>query len=333
MNYTRLGRANVTVSRICLGTMFFGGWTDEKHAFRIMDKALDMGINFFDTANIYGGSEGPGQTEAIIGRWLAADSTRRDRIVLATKVFWSLVGSQDVPNEANGISAYKVRRHVEDSMRRLKTDRIDLYQVHHIDRTITTDEYWNTFGRLEDQGKILYEGTSNFTGWGLVKFNTAAREHGRLGIVSEQSQYNLLNRGPELEVIPACLDQGIGLIPYMPLGGGLLAGKKPGGEEQRSTHVAREYGLNPESEQFTEYTKLCADLGEKEAIVSIAWVLRNPAVSSAIVGIRKIEHLDGLERAAELELSDEVIERLEDLFDINKGRPLKKGPAPEAYAW
>lgn len=333
MKYTKLGRSNVTVSRICLGTMFFGGWTEEKDAFRIMDKALEMGINFFDTANIYGGTEGPGQTEAIIGRWLAADKSRRDRIVLATKVFWSLVGSQDVPNEENGISAYKVRRHVEDSLRRLQTDRIDLYQVHHIDRHITPVEYWNTFSRLEDQGKILYEGTSNFPGWGLVKFNTTAKQHGRLGIVSEQSQYNMLNRAPELEIIPACLDQGIGLIPYMPLGGGLLAGKKPKSEEQRSTHVAREYGVDPDGEQFAEYTALCADLGEKEAVVSIAWVLRNPAVSSAIVGIRRLEHLDGLERAAELELSDDVMQKLDDLFDINKGRPLMKGPAPEAHAW
>ncbi len=333
MNYGKLGRSNLAVSRICLGTMFFGGWTDEKDAFRIMDTALDMGINFFDTANIYGGSEGPGQTEEIIGRWLAADRSRRDRIVLATKVYWSLVGSQDVPNEENGISAYKVRRHAEDSLRRLQTDRIDLYQVHHIDRTISPAEFWSTFGRLEDQGKVLYHGTSNFPGWGLVKFNMSAAQFGRLGLVSEQSQYNMLNRAPELEVIPACIDQGIGLIPYMPLGGGLLAGKKPKSEEQRSTHVAREYGVDPESQQFAEFSSLCAELGEKEAVVSVAWVLHNPAVSSAIVGIRRLEHLDGLERATELKLSDDVLARLDEIFDINKGRPLQKGASPEAYAW
>ena len=338
MKYTKLGRANVTVSRICLGTMFFGGWTEEKDAFRIMDKALDLGINFFDTANIYGGEEGPGQTESIIGRWLAADNSRREKIVLATLsgryyTIGRVVRTRDVPNEEYGISAYKVRKHVDDSLQRLQTDHIDLYQVHHIDRRITVEEYWNTFARLEEQGKVLYEGTSNFPGWGLVKFNSAAKLSGRLGIVSEQSQYNLLNRTPELEVIPACLDQGIGLLPYMPLAGGLLAGRKPRSRDHRSTDVAGEYGLDPESKQFTDYSKLCADIGETEATVSIAWVLRNPAVSSAIVGIRRIEHLEGLERAVELELSEEAMERIDDLFDINKGRPLKKGASPEAYAW
>lgn len=333
MNYQKLGRSNLTVSRISLGTMFFGGWTEDKDAFRIMDKALDMGINFFDTADIYGGTEGPGQSESIIGRWLAADRTKRDQIVLASKVFPNVVGNHFVPNEEKGVSAYKVRKHFEASLRRLQTDHLDLYQVHHIDRRITLEEFWNTFDRLEDSGGILYLGTSNFPGWALAKFQMYARSRGHLGIVSEQTQYNLLNRAPELEVIPACEDFGIGLIPYMPLGGGLLTGKIPTSENQRSYHVAKEYGIDPSSEQFSRFSDLCRSLGESEVSVAIAWVLANPAVSSTIVGIRTIEHLDDLERASELQLDEETMHTLDDLFDINKGRPLQKGAAPEAYAW
>lgn len=332
MEYARLGRSNLVVSRICLGTMHFGTRTPEAEAFEIMDKALEMGINFFDTANVYG-RPNTGGTEEIIGRWLAQGGGRRDSVVVATKVYGNMVDDPG-PNEGGGISAYKIRKHCEDSLRRLQTDHIDLYQVHHIDRTITLEEFWRTFGRLEDNGDILYVGTSNFPGWGLAKFQMAAWQRGLTGIISEQTQYNLFNRTPELEVLPAAENLGIGVIPYMPLGGGLLAGKKTLVAGSRSAQVWAEYGFSEDRQpQLDAFSSLCADLGEPAHIVAIAWTLAGTAVTSAIVGIRTLRHLEGLDHAASLKLNRETMVRLDEIFDVNQGRPLKSAPAPEAYAW
>lgn len=333
MQYTKMGKANVDVSRVCLGTMHFGPKTDERESFRIMDRALDMGINFFDTANIYGGAKGPGATEEIVGKWFAQGG-KRNRVVLATKVYHSMTGKQE-PNEAMGISRYKIRRHLDDSLKRLQTDRVELYQVHHIDRQITTEEFWDAFSFHMDRGEIAYVGTSNFPGWGLAKFDTAAHARGQLGIVSEQTQYNLLSRYPELEVIPAAGDRGIGLMPYMPLGGGLLTGNVSPEKGSRTAEVAAEYGLPP-LDQFSpliEYRKLCDELGENPTAVAIAWVLHNPVVYSAIVGVRTEAQLDHLERASELSLSEDVLARLDAMFPYTANRALAQGPAPEAFAW
>ena len=330
MNYTRLGRSNLKVSRVCLGTMHFGRVTPEDEAFRIMDRALEMGINFFDTANVYGGN---GLTEEVIGRWFAQGGGRREKVVLATKVYGQMV-SDPWPNEEGGISAYKIYRQAQDSLRRLQTDHIDLYQVHHIDRTITGAEFWGTFERLIADGDVLYVGTSNFPGWGLAKYQSIANQRGLLGIVSEQSMYNLLCRYPELEVLPAALEFGIGVIPYMPLAGGLLTGKKRSVEGSRTAQVEGEYGISVrDNERLEAFSALCTELGEKESVVAIAWTLAHPAVASPIVGVRTVQHLDGLERAAELELSAETLQRLDEIFPLNEGRPLRTAPAPEAYAW
>jgi aryl-alcohol dehydrogenase-like predicted oxidoreductase len=334
MKYSKLGRSNLSVSRICLGTMHFGGIAPEDEAFKIMDKALELGINFFDTANVYGGAAGTGATEEIIGRWFKQGGGRREKVVLATKVYGDMVRGQPVPNEERGISAYKVRSHAAASLRRLQTDHINLYQVHHIDRRISGEEFWGMFERLVDKGDVLYMGTSNFPGWGLAKFQMQALHRGFMGFVSEQTQYNLLNRMPELEVIPAARDFGIGILPYMPLAGGLLTGKRKAVEGSRTYNVEREYNLNlSENRQFEDFSKLCREIGEKESTVAIAWTLANPAVSSAIVGVRTLEHLDGIERAAELQLAQSTMDRLDEIFNINRGRPLQRGEAPEAYAW
>lgn len=319
------------VSRVCLGTMFFGNRTPEDEAFRIMDRCLELGINFFDTANVYGPR---GTSEEIIGRWFQQDSTRRDKVVLATKVYGQMVETPG-PNEARGISAYKVRKHAADSLRRLQTDHIDLYQVHHFVRGIAPEEFWGTFDRLVADGDVLYMGTSNFTGWGLAKFQLQAWQRGSMGLVSEQTMYNLLCRAPELEVLPAAQDLGIGVIPYMPLAGGLLTGKTQAVPGSRTADLENEYGvrLGEGNTQLADFSALCRELGEKESVVAIAWTLMNPAVNSAIVGIRTVEHLDGLERAAELVLEPAVMQRLDEIFSINKGRLLRPGPAPEAYAW
>lgn len=333
MQYVKLGRSNLTVSKICLGTMHFGDVTPEEEAYRIMDKALEMGINFFDTANRYGGKAGPGATEEIIGRWFKQLGGRRERVVLATKVYGPMPEAS-IPNEEPGISAYKVRKHANDSLRRLQTDHIDLYQIHHIDRRISLEEFWKTFERLINNGDVLYMGTSNFPGWGLAKFQMDALHRGLLGFVSEQAQYNLLNRYPELEVIPAAREFGIGILPYMPLAGGLLTGKKQAPQGSRTKQVENEYGLNlVNNEQFESYSALCREIGEKESVVAIAWTLSNPAISSAIVGVRTMAHLDGLDRAAELKLDPSHITKLGEIFNINHGRPLRSSEAPHAFAW
>jgi len=333
MKYTRLGKSNLIVSRVCLGTMHFGSRTSETEAFQIMDKALEMGINFFDTANVYGGFDNKGGSEIIIGKWLQFGDNR-DRVVLATKVYGPMRNA-NIPNQERGISAYKVRKHAEDSLRRLGTDHIDLYQVHHIDRRITAEEFWGTFERLIEAGKVLYMGSSNFPGWGLAKYQMQAAQRGLLGFISEQSMYSLLCRYPELEVLPAALEFGIGVIPYMPLAGGLLTGKTQSVAGSRTSEVEKEYGLTlgEGNQQMADFSHLCRQLGEAEHVVALAWTLAHPAVASPIVGVRTVDQLEGLERAAELELSPETLASLDHIFDPNRGRPLRVGQAPEAYAW
>lgn len=333
MKYSFVGRSNLEVSRICLGTMHFGVSADREESFRIMDTALDMGINFFDTANVYGRDAGTGTSERIIGEWFDQGGGRRERVVLATKVYGQMTSSPG-PNETKGISAYKVRREVTDSLERLRTDHIDLYQVHHIDRRISGEEFWGTFENLQRNGEVLYLGTSNFPGWGLAKYQMIAQQRGGLGIVSEQTQYNLHCRYPELEVIPAAREFGIGIMPYMPLAGGLLTGKSAVQAGSRTAEVENEYGLSVgENLQLAEFARICAEIGEKPSVVAIAWVLANPAVYSGIVGIRSVKHLEGLDRAASLVLPQEAAAQLETLFHIKDGRALKAGPTPEAFAW
>jgi aryl-alcohol dehydrogenase-like predicted oxidoreductase len=240
----------------------------------------------------------------------------------------------DDPNFDRGISTYKVRKHVNDSLERLQTDHIDLYQVHHIDRSITVEEFWGAFDKLIADGKVLYMGSSNFPGWGLAKFQAAALQRGSLGLISEQTMYSLLCRWPELEVLPAALDLGIGVIPYMPLAGGILTAKVQSESGSRTAAVEKEYGIPVDGDQIKTYQALCSDLGESPVAVAIAWTLAQPAVSSAIVGIRTLAHLDDMERASELDLDDETLKQLNEIFDTNKGRPIRTSkPAPEAYAW
>jgi aryl-alcohol dehydrogenase-like predicted oxidoreductase len=335
MQYTKLGRSHLWVSKVCLGTMFFGERTPEAEAFRIMDRCLEMGINFFDTANRYGGEGNRGGSEAIMGRWFAQGGGRRERVVLATKVYGSMYEDIPNPNDRAGFSAFKVRRDCDDSLRRLQTDHIDLYQVHHFVRGIAPEEFWGTFENLSATGKVLYAGTSNFPGWGLTRFQMQAWQRGYMGLISEQTQYNLLNRWPELEVLPAAQEMGIGILAYMPLAGGLLTGKVQAPEGSRTRSVENEYGmaLGESNRQMSDFSALCRELGEKEHIVATAWTLARPEVHSAIVGIRTLAHLDGLERAADLVLEPDALKRLDEIFNINKSRPLKTAPAPEAYSW
>src|SRR5664280_506981 len=289
--------------------MHFGPYASEHEAHRILDRALDLGINFIDTANVYGGSGNRGRSEAMIGSWFAARPGARERVVLATKVHNPMIDGS-TPNDGRGISAYKVRRQLADSLRRLQTDHIDLYQVHHIDRRVTPEEFWGTFERHVQAGDLLYVGSSNFPGWGLAKYQMQAWHRGFMGLVSEQTQYNLLNRVPELEVLPAALDLGIGVLAYMPLAGGLLTGKNHAGAESRTSQVVTEYGMSigPENSQLAQFSHICHDAGAPEHIVAIAWTLHQPAVTSAVLGVRTAEQLDGIERAADLELTAEALD-------------------------
>jgi len=323
MEYTHLGRTGLRVSRLCLGTMNFGPYTSEADSFAIMDRALELGINFFDTANVYGGSKGKGVTETIIGHWFAQGGGRREKVVLATKVYGPM---GDWPNEGR-LSALHIKRACEDSLRRLQTDHIDLYQMHHIDREAPWDEIWQAMEQLVREGKIIYVGSSNFAGWHIAQAQGAAAERHFLGLVSEQSLYNLSARTVELEVLPACRAYGLGLIPWSPVGGGLLAGALQKTLEGRRTTDHVRNRVEKYRGQLEAFEELCHQVGEKPADIAVAWLLHNPAVTAPIIGPRTLQQLEGSVRALEINLSDETMSRLDEIW------PGPGGEAPEAYAW
>ena len=323
MDYISLGRSGVKVSRLCLGTMNFGPLTTEPESFKIMDRALELGIQFFDTANVYGWKLGEGVTESIIGRWFAKGGSRREQIVLATKVFG---GMGEGPNDRR-LSAYHIRRACEESLRRLQTDHIDLYQMHHIDRETPWEEIWAAMEQLVREGKVLYVGSSNFAGWHIAKAQAAAQSRHFMGLISEQSLYNLATRSIELEVIPACQDYGLGLIPWSPLAGGMLAGALEKADEGRRAEKHIQEDIEQNRAALDAYEKLCRDLGQEPAIVALAWLVHQPAVTAPIIGPRTIEQLESSMQALELELDPDTLARLDEIW------PGPGGPAPEAYAW
>ncbi len=324
MDYTHLGRSGLSVSRLCLGTMNFGPETTEEDSHAIMDRALEHGINFFDTANVYGWKKGEGWTEQIVGNWFAQGGERREKTVIATKLYGSMT---DWPNDTF-LSARNIRLACEASLRRLQTDYLDLYQMHHVDLSTPFDEIWEAFDVLRQQGKVLYFGSSNFAGWHLAKAQETARRRGSYGLVSEQSIYNLANRTVELEVLPAALDYGIGVIPWSPLNSGLLGGvlRKEREGKRRFTGRSKE-SLEQNRPAIEAYEDFCAELGEEPAHVGLAWLLHQPAVTAPIIGPRTMEQLDGTLRALEVTLDDKALARLDDIF------PGPGGKAPEAYAW
>jgi aryl-alcohol dehydrogenase-like predicted oxidoreductase len=333
MEYTHLGRTGLSVSRLCLGTMNFGPLTTPDEAHQIMDRAHEVGINFFDTANRYGAMATPpgqastsseahaGWTEEIIGDWFARGGARREKTILATKVYGAM---GDWPNDGK-LSALSIRRACEQSLRRLQTDHIDLYQMHHVDRDTPWDEIWQAMGVLIDQGKVLYVGSSNFAGWHIVEANAAAAARDLLGLVSEQSIYNLMTRDIELEVLPAARKYGVGVIPWSPLQGGLLGGvlAKQGRRRQVGRALAT---LEDNRDRIGAYEKLCASIGESPANVGLAWLLHQDGVTAPIIGPRTMAQLDESLLAVELKLSGPTLAELDQLFPGYK-------PAPEHYAW
>lgn len=322
MQYTSLGRTGLKVSRLCLGTMNFGPHTTEADSHAMMDKALELGINFFDTANVYGRKLGEGVTEQIIGRWFAQGG-RRDRVVIATKVYGRMANE---PNDRR-LSAYHIRRAVEGSLRRLQTDCIDLYQMHHIDRETPWEEIWQAMEQLVQQGKVLYIGSSNFAGWQIAQAQGEARARHFMGLVSEQSLYNLNARMIELEVIPACRAFGLAMIPWSPLDGGMLGGvlKKIAGGRRASED--QQENIEKHRSQLERWEALCDELGEQPADVALAWMLHNRDVTSPIIGPRTLDQLTGSLRALSIKLDADVLKKLDEIW------PGPGGEAPEAYAW
>ncbi|MFZ0324344.1 MAG: aldo/keto reductase [Actinomycetes bacterium] len=323
MDYTHLGSSGLQVSRLALGTMNFGPETSEPDSFAIMDRALEHGINFFDTANVYGWEKGEGITEQIIGRWLAQGDGRREKTVLASKLYGSM---SDWPNDTF-LSARNIRMACDASLKRLQTDYLDLYQMHHVDRETPWDEIWDAFDVLRSQGKVLYFGSSNFAGWHIATAQAVARDRHRQGLVSEQSIYNLLERTVELEVLPASEALGLGVIPWSPLMGGLLGGILRKAKEGRAAGENARERLAKFRPQVEAYEAFCDELGEHPADVALAWLLTRPAVAAPIIGPRTVDQLDGSLRALEVTLDDDALARLDEIF------PGPGGTAPEAYAW
>jgi aryl-alcohol dehydrogenase-like predicted oxidoreductase len=323
MQYTQLGRSGLKVSRLCLGTMNFGRHASEPESHAIMDRALELGINFFDTADAYGMKKGEGVTEQIIGTWFAQGGGRREKVVLATKVYGEM---DDWPNNSR-LSALHIRRACEASLRRMKTDYIDLYQMHHIDRNTQWDEIWQAMELLVQQGKVIYVGSSNFAGWHIAQANEAAKRRSFLGLVCEQSVYNLRKRMVELDLIPACESYGLGLIPWSPLDGGLLAGVldgRPGGMRRVADWVQKIVAEHrPQIERWEE---LCRQIGQRPAVVALAWLLGNKAVTAPIIGPRTMEQLDGAMPALDLQLDAATLEKIDAIWPGHR-------PAPEGYAW
>ncbi|MGP3922690.1 aldo/keto reductase [Streptomyces sp. 8N616] len=332
MEYTQLGRTGLKVSRLVLGTMNFGPVTDEADSHAIMDAALAAGVNFFDTANVYGWGENKGRTEEILGSWFAKGGERREKVVLATKVYANM-GTADAPwPNQDKLSALNIRRAVEASLKRLGTDYIDLYQFHHVDRATPWDEIWQAIDVLIQQGKILYAGSSNFAGWHIARANEAARRRlTTYGLVSEQCLYNLAERRAEMEVIPAAREYGLGVIPWSPLHGGLLGGairkaREGGAGRTASGRSADALRNAKQREQIQSYEDLLDKHGLEPGDVALAWLLTRPGVTGPIVGPRTAAQLESALRAVELDLSDELLASLDEIFP-------GPGPSPEAFAW
>ncbi|MFF3454476.1 aldo/keto reductase [Streptomyces sp. NPDC002730] len=331
MKYTQLGRTGLKVSRLVLGTMNFGPQTDEADSHTIMDAALGAGINLFDTANVYGWGENKGRTEEIIGSWIAKGGDRRDKVVLATKVYANMGPEGDAWPNYDRLSALNIRRAVEASLKRLRTDHIDIYQFHHIDRRTPVEETWQAIDTLIQQGKIIYAGSSNFPGWRIAQTNETARRLGSYGLVSEQCLYNLAERRAEMEVIPAAQEYGLGVIPWSPLHGGLLGGvirkEREGGAGRSASGRSADALANTEVRaQIQAYEDLLDKHGLEPGEVALAWLLSRPGVTGPIVGPRTADQLASALHAVELELSEELLSALDEIFP-------GPGPSPEAFAW
>jgi aryl-alcohol dehydrogenase-like predicted oxidoreductase len=326
MDLKPFGNTGLKIAPLGLGTVNFSWLTDEADSFAILDAAFEAGLNLIDTSDNYNA----GQTEALLGRWLAQGGGRREKTVLATKCFSAPMewGSPDPvkrlgtwvgPNQ-RGLSAKHIREACEASLTRLQTDYIDLYQMHHVDRATRWEEIWQAMELLVQQGKVLYVGSSNFAGWHIAQAQERAKARHFLGLASEQSVYNLARRQVELEVIPACQGYGMAFLPYSPLGSGVLAGKPQENEAGRRAIMQ----ANPKVDAFQD---ICREIGQAPADVAMAWVAGRPGVTAPICGPRTLAQLRSSLAALEIRLDEATLGKLDKLF------PGPGGAAPEAYAW
>ena len=323
MQYSHLGRTGLRVSKLCLGTMNFGPLTPEPESFAIMDKAIDLGFNFFDTADVYGWKQGEGITEQIVGRWFAQGGGRREKVVIATKVYGKM---GDWPNDQH-LSAYHIRAACDASLKRLKTDHIDLYQMHHVDRSTPWDKIWQAMEQLVTAGKILYVGSSNFAGWHIATANSEARRRNFLGLVCEQCKYSLASRMVETDLIPAARHYGLGVIPWSPLDGGFLGGVLKKAEQGRRANEGMQKRIDAQRPQLEKWENFCKDLGQNPADVALAWLLHNPTVTAPIIGPRTMDQLTGAMAAVDIKLDDAAKKKLDEIWP-GPGRE-----SPEYFAW
>jgi aryl-alcohol dehydrogenase-like predicted oxidoreductase len=316
MEHRTLGRTGVSVSKLCLGAMMFGEWgnTDHDDSIRILHAALDAGVNFVDTADAYS----DGESEEIVGKALAGG--KRDGVVLATKVHFPM---GDDPNRS-GNSRRWITRAVEDSLRRLDTDWIDLYQIHRPDPATDFEETLDVLTDLVHQGKIRYFGTSTFEPSMIVEGQWAARERRLNRVVCEQPPYSILVRGIETEVLPVCQRYGMGVIPWSPLAGGWLSGRwrkgaaTPTPSIQRARRLAHRYDLSLAVNQHKldvveELAALAEEAGLTMIQLALAFVMRHPAITAPIIGPRTMEHLESQLAAADVVLDDAVLDRIDEL--------------------
>jgi aryl-alcohol dehydrogenase-like predicted oxidoreductase len=337
MEYRTLGRTGVKVSPLCLGAMMFGGWGNPDHddGIRIIHRALDAGINFIDTADVYS----RGESEEIVGKALAGG--RRDNVVLATKVHGTM---GDDPNEF-GNSRRWITREVDNSLRRLGTDWIDLYQIHRPEHDTDIDETLGALTDLVHAGKVRYIGSSTFPASQIVEAQWVADRRGRERFVCEQPPYSILARGVEHDVLPTCLRHGIGVIPWSPLAGGWLTGSYRKGTDlpssRRAQLIPSRYDMSlPANQLKLEAADGLAALAEQAGVslieMALAFVIRHPAVTAAIIGPRTIEHLESQLTAADVVLSEEVLDRIDEIVppgvNLNPADAGWQNPALESAA-
>ena len=320
MNFRTLGASGARVSELCLGTMTFGEADEksmmhkvsasEEESFAIMSRALDAGVNFWDTANVYGQD---GLSERVIGKWLA-QSKRRHDVVLATKCRF---GMGPGPNQ-RGASRLNIKHALEDSLRRLGTDCVDLYQIHMQDRQTPDEEVVAALDELIKQGKVHYAGASNYAAYRLVESLWAADRRNLNGFVTLQAQYSLLERSVELEHVPAMRKHGLGLLPWSPLAGGFLSGKyrregSPEGARLTVKNRLEWYDKERNWKILDAVTEVAKQLDATPSQVALAWLLRQPAVTSVIFGARSVAQLEDNLRATEVKLPDEAVARLSEV--------------------
>jgi aryl-alcohol dehydrogenase-like predicted oxidoreductase len=337
MDYRTLGRAGVKVSPLCLGAMMFGAWgeTDHDESIRIIHRALDAGVNFIDTADVYS----RGESEEIVGKALAGG--RREHVVLATKVHGKM---GDDPNEF-GNSRRWIIREVENSLRRLKTDWIDLYQIHRPEFDTDIDETLGALSDLVQAGKVRYIGSSTFPASAIVEAQWVARDRGRERFVCEQPPYSMLIRGAEADVLPTCLRFGMGVIPWSPLAGGWLSGRYRLDTDvptsRRAQMIPDRYDMSiPGNQRKLEAADALAKLAEEAGMtlieLALAFVIRHPAVTAAIIGPRTMDHLESQLPAASLTLADEVLDRIDEIVppgtNVNPADTGWQNPALEPAA-